>query len=680
MACEPGYNILNTNTSVYYVTIYREGVPLPGAVDITCYDAISGMPVSAGIKKIMGFSTAVSNQFSACSNSASLNNAYMVLTIPFDVTLPENPNGYLLAASVFGRDTAIVNIYDPGSTGILFTTHIPGTINSIDYRRNKSPVIDFGSPVTVCKNTPFSFRLLATDPDGDSLSFYLGDAVDGVRDTTTSPPNIPVQYLSPSSGPDPLGTGASIDPITGLFQSKAPDKAGGYTIAIYVQEWRAGVLINTTKKESQIKVVSCPFAPPLLKPLYSHCGVRIFNFKTEPTCPAITSYRWDFGDPNLTADTSLAATPSYTYPGTGTYILKLRVANNDGYIDSATATVKVVDSIPIYLRSDTAICRTDTFFLRPVSDGVNYTWTESGGGNTLSSYTIKTPKAIPVAGSTTYAVTTTLDACIATASITIYSSPYPKSGARRDTAICIGQSVTLNGSYTGAYYTWTPTNTLTNSNTLQPIATPQSTTPYVLSVRDTFYCPKTVTDTVVIRVVQAFTINAGNDRSVVIGQPLQLKAVSKGNTTILQHNWQPASYFNNNGLYNPVATIKAGAPDQILFTVTGTTVEGCSATDNLLVRVFTIAPDILVPTAFTPNGDGKNDVLKPVLIGMKSLERFVVYNRWGQVVFSTTENNKGWDGTVNGSPQNGDVFVFTAEGINYFGKKIFKKGTVVLIR
>ena len=85
-------------------------------------------------------------------------------------------------------------------------------------------------------------------------------------------------------------------------------------------------------------------------------------------------------------------------------------------------------------------------------------------------------------------------------------------------------------------------------------------------------------------------------------------------------------------------------------------------------------------TAFTPNDDGLKDVIKPILVGVKKLNYFTFHNRWGQLVFNSSTADKGWDGKVNGNRQDPSGYVFMAEGIDYLGKTIFKKGTFVLIR
>jgi gliding motility-associated-like protein len=107
---------------------------------------------------------------------------------------------------------------------------------------------------------------------------------------------------------------------------------------------------------------------------------------------------------------------------------------------------------------------------------------------------------------------------------------------------------------------------------------------------------------------------------------------------------------------------------------------GCFDLDTIRVHVFKLKPDLLVPNAFTPNGDGINNIFKPIPIGMKSVDIFRVYNRWGQMVYSGTGNGAGWDGTFGGKKQEMATFVWYAEGVDYLNNKIKKKGSVILIR
>lgn len=87
-----------------------------------------------------------------------------------------------------------------------------------------------------------------------------------------------------------------------------------------------------------------------------------------------------------------------------------------------------------------------------------------------------------------------------------------------------------------------------------------------------------------------------------------------------------------------------------------------------------------MPDAFTPNGVGPNDIYKPITVGITKLDYFNIYNRWGQMLFTTTQIGKGWDGKLNGKDQDIGTYVYMVQGVDYQGKVITKKGTVVLIR
>ncbi|HVW62461.1 MAG TPA: T9SS type B sorting domain-containing protein, partial [Puia sp.] len=97
-------------------------------------------------------------------------------------------------------------------------------------------------------------------------------------------------------------------------------------------------------------------------------------------------------------------------------------------------------------------------------------------------------------------------------------------------------------------------------------------------------------------------------------------------------------------------------------------------------RVKFAAINIYVPKVFTPNGDGTNDVLKPILVGISSFHYFNVYNRWGNLVFTTQDPNYGWDGRFKGVPQPVETYLWIAEGIDITGRKIVAKGMTSLVK
>ena len=113
--------------------------------------------------------------------------------------------------------------------------------------------------------------------------------------------------------------------------------------------------------------------------------------------------------------------------------------------------------------------------------------------------------------------------------------------------------------------------------------------------------------------------------------------------------------------------------DSMTYKVKVGTPEGCYAYDDIKVTVFKTQPDIFVPTGFTPNNDGLNDVLRPKVVGMKQFNYFKVFDRWGVMVFSTTQEGQGWNGTYSGAAQPSGTYVFVAQAVDYTGKLVTKK-------
>jgi gliding motility-associated-like protein len=108
--------------------------------------------------------------------------------------------------------------------------------------------------------------------------------------------------------------------------------------------------------------------------------------------------------------------------------------------------------------------------------------------------------------------------------------------------------------------------------------------------------------------------------------------------------------------------------------------KNCKNKDSITVGIQQCLKGFYVPSAFTPNRDGKNDLFRPLLFGNVKKYQFIIYNRWGEVVFETTDVSKGWDGNIKGTNQSTNVFVWLCY-YEFEGEKTkFEKGTVVLIR
>ena len=139
--------------------------------------------------------------------------------------------------------------------------------------------------------------------------------------------------------------------------------------------------------------------------------------------------------------------------------------------------------------------------------------------------------------------------------------------------------------------------------------------------------------------------------------------------------WTPSFGLNNGVIQNPIFN----ASNEQLYRIRLTSAVGCVTIDSVSVSVFENS-DIFVPKAFSPNKDGKNDLLFPFLVNIKTLKFFRIYNRWGQRMFQTSDITQGWDGIYNNIPQPLDTYTWVVEGIDVNGITIFKKGQTVLLR
>jgi gliding motility-associated-like protein len=157
----------------------------------------------------------------------------------------------------------------------------------------------------------------------------------------------------------------------------------------------------------------------------------------------------------------------------------------------------------------------------------------------------------------------------------------------------------------------------------------------------------------------------------VANYPYRLTARTFGSTVA----WSPGANLDNPATVSPVFK---GTSEQT-YSIEIKTNTGCVTIDTQQVKIIK-GVDIFVPTAFSPNGDGRNEVLRPNLMGVKELEFFRVYNRWGQLLFETKTKWDGWDGKVNGKTQATGVVVWEAQALGVDGKTYTQKGTSVLLR
>ena len=224
----------------------------------------------------------------------------------------------------------------------------------------------------------------------------------------------------------------------------------------------------------------------------------------------------------------------------------------------------------------------------------------------------------------------------------------------------------------GFYYTWDFGDGHTSSE-LQPTHVYSQPGSYIVKLK--LHTNKACLDDSITAVMDMVTFNgtvtASEDRVIFEGQTIQLFSDGPGNN----YEWTPSTGLNNAHIHNPKAT----PAQDITYKVKVSNQTGCFAEEE--VKISVVEPtDVYIPTGFTPNNDGRNDLLMPIFGSKYMLESFTVFNRWGERIFNTSERWAGWDGRINGALQATGIYVWTIRIKDPSGEMITRKGTAALIR
>lgn len=238
-----------------------------------------------------------------------------------------------------------------------------------------------------------------------------------------------------------------------------------------------------------------------------------------------------------------------------------------------------------------------------------------------------------------------------------------------ESSICPHDSVKFNV-VGGVSAIWRPGFLLDDSTSLTPLAKPISSTTYTVYTTSNLGCVDT--DLVRINVSADAIIDAGEDVTIYPGEQVELSA--SGNCSYF--TWFPNYHLSSIQISNPIAS----PPITTKYFVTATTEFGCAISDSVIVRV---SPETIldIPNAFSPgSGTSVNDEIKIIKRGLATLKYFRIYNRWGQMIFETTDIEKGWNGRFKDQPQPLGTYVYIIEAITSTGKPFYKQGNITLIR
>jgi gliding motility-associated-like protein len=233
-----------------------------------------------------------------------------------------------------------------------------------------------------------------------------------------------------------------------------------------------------------------------------------------------------------------------------------------------------------------------------------------------------------------------------------------------DTSVCPGQTVSLTVTGGGTFL-WS-----NGDNTNTTTVSPGSTTTYTVTVTNNSGCTSVASAIVTIR---GLTLTLTTDTSLPIQQGQTVTITASGTSPIDSISWSPDSTGNKTIDFTVAPSVTT------TYTATATDSFGCRATKDILITVNPPIGKVLMPTAFSPNGDNVNDLLKPILINGVILKEFRVYNRWGELVCNDIN---GWDGYYKNSAQPISVYVYylTAQDPKVPNRPIYLSGNVTLIR
>ncbi len=339
--------------------------------------------------------------------------------------------------------------------------------------------------------------------------------------------------------------------------------------------------------------------------------------------------------------------------------------------------IRIYDSLQITLNNvDTGTCGGAPIQLSVSGDPYfTYAWTPASGNiqNPFDTMTIANPVY-----TTVFSITANFLTCPpVTKSFKVTIEPVPVVNIyTEDTTICLSAPMQITSdvqpdTFSQYNYVWTPTVGLDNPFAQEPFffASIPTDYKYVLAVQTPLGC--TGTDSITIRSKpSAELINVTADTIVKYGTSLQLNA-NGGDYYV----WTPTAFLDFPNTSDPTAT----PLDSITYQVIGVNQFGCKDTAYVHVDVDFNMVEI-IPNAFTPNGDGRNDVFGVWNIRFQSLQEFRVFNRYGQEVFSTTNPQEGWNGTYQGIPQDIGVYHYLIRVALPGGKVKLYKGDVTLIR
>jgi gliding motility-associated-like protein len=392
------------------------------------------------------------------------------------------------------------------------------------------------------------------------------------------------------------------------------------------------------------------------------CAASCVDF-TDQSLNNPDTWQWSF--PGAIPGSSTIQNPTnICYPSPGLYDVTL-IASSGLNSDTLTLTTYMeVNSIPVVsiTPNPDSICAGTSDILTASGAG-SYIWAPDTG---LSDTTGSSVTAGP-ANTITYTVTGTIAGCTGSNTITLTVIPNPVVTIAPSSAlVCPGESIILTAG--GAMnYSWTPATGLNQTTGATVIAAPDNTTTYTVNG---ISGDCSASETITVTVLPYAIAEAGNDTTIDLGDFATLHG--SGGIT---YSWTPQDYLTCSDCPSP----QASPVITTTYTLTVTDSNGCQATDFVTVFVDIKCGEVYIPTIFSPNGDGINDIFY-VRGNCITKMKFRVYDRWGEKIFSSEDPAIGWDGKYRGIQMDPGTFVYFVIVTFTDGSEVKNRGNFTLVK
>ncbi len=403
---------------------------------------------------------------------------------------------------------------------------------------------------------------------------------------------------------------------------------------------------------------------------YSHAGTYTHSTTGNSGCDsvAILNLGINAAIPVTNIDSGVCITSlpidwnGITITGPGSYSVTLAGISGCDSVVNMTLTVSPVPDPPV-ATSLLQYCRFEDAPPLTASGPGEMIWHTTATGGTGSLSAPKPSTAEP--GTRIYYVSNRVNGCESFRTpVSVSVLPAPLLGPDQLVRLCFGTSINLNSlPESNEPGTWTID--------ASPVPNPASVSEagnYRLVVTNSMGCSDTLLAE--LRIQPQLFANAGANDSIMIGFLYQLQG-SGG----LHYEWSPASVLNDPFISNPTATLVRDTE----FSLAVRDELGCAAYDTVFIKAYE-GTEIWLPTAFTPDGDGRNDIFRILSSAIKRLDHFRIFNRLGEVVFDTRDVSRGWDGTYKGMNQETGTYIWSLQALDNQGRLRNMKGAFTLIR